>query len=496
MIENYLRQLTTVRSRITAGSLTLIILFALSIPLIITNNSYLSDRFQEITEVEVRVDRLLLQASAKVAASRTNLSRYIQGFVSDADAALEDIAETTALLEQAATLPINSERQEEIEGLLAELDEYDGLVREIETSRQSEEGQMVQLEVRALQLGSDLGVRVDQMIQESEQRVETANETIFAESQTRLVILLIICVIILILSFILARSIQRSITRPIADLQAAAEQFRRGEWETAVPVSGNDELTLLAVTFNQMATDLTESQIFLEQRVAQRTQSLETSAEISHNLSSILDQDAFSIAVVEQLQATFGYYYVQLYLANSTNDVFSLKSATGLPGQKMLIRGHQLKKGQGIIGQAAASKEVVVAPDVSKNPFWLSNPLLPDTKSEAAVPIISRDVVFGVLDIQHNILNGINQEEVTLLKSISDQVAIALENARLFERIQQQASHEALLNQITQQIQLASSVDQVLQITAQELGKVLNAELTSVQLGKDRRPDNGHEKVK
>ncbi len=75
-------------------------------------------------------------------------------------------------------------------------------------------------------------------------------------------------------------------------------------------------------------------------------------------------------------------------------------------------------------------------------------------------------------------------------------MAIALENARLFERIQQQASHEALLNQITQQIQLASSVDQVLQITAQELGKVLNAELTSVQLGKDRRPDNGHEKVK
>jgi GAF domain-containing protein len=278
-------------------------------------------------------------------------------------------------------------------------------------------------------------------------------------------------------------------------LQEAAEQFRRGRWETTVPVSGNDELTVLTSTFNQMATDLAESRIYLEQRVAQRTQSLETSAEVSHNLSSILDQDAFSIAVVEQLQSTFGYYYVQLYLANDTNDIFTLKSATGLPGQKMLIRGHRLNKEQGIVGRSAAYQEVVLAPDVSQNPHWLSNPLLPETKSEVAVPIISRDVVLGVLDIQHNIVNGINEEDVILLKSISDQIAIALENARLFEKIQQQASHEAVLNQVTQKIQLASSVDQVLQITAQELGKVLKADFTSVQLGKRNRSTNGHEEL-
>jgi sigma-B regulation protein RsbU (phosphoserine phosphatase) len=244
-----------------------------------------------------------------------------------------------------------------------------------------------------------------------------------------------------------------------------------------------------------MAADLAESQIFLERRVAQRTQSLETIADVSSNLSSILDKDAFSIAVVEQLRDTFDYYYVQLYLANDTNDIYTLKSATGLAGQRMLIRGHRLNKGQGLVGKAAASQEVVVAPDVTKNPNWLSNPLLPETKSEAAVPIISRKVVLGVLDIQHNIVNGITEEEVILLKSISDQVAIALENARLFEKIQEQAKHEAVLNRIAQKIQLASSIDQVLQITAQELGRVLNAEYTSVELGKQNGSAKGNVKV-
>jgi GAF domain-containing protein len=333
------------------------------------------------------------------------------------------------------------------------------------------------------------------MARASELRIEENYDTIFNESENRLTILLVLSILLLMLAGLLIRSIRHSIIKPIAELQQGAEQFRSGSWETTVPVSGNDELTLLASTFNHMATDLAESRLFLERRVAQRTQSLETIAEVSHNLSSILDKDAFSIAVVEQLKQTFGYYYVQLYLADDSNQTFSLKSATGLAGQRMLIRGHRLNKGQGLVGQAALSHDAVVAPDVHKNSHWLSNPLLPDTKSEAAVPIISRNAVLGILDIQHDVVNGISDEEVVLLKSITDQIAIALENARLFEKIQQQATYEAMLNRVTQKIQLASSIDQVLQVTAQELAQVLNAEFTSVHLGKESVTTNGHEKV-
>ncbi|MFZ0543890.1 MAG: GAF domain-containing protein, partial [Candidatus Promineifilaceae bacterium] len=335
-----------------------------------------------------------------------------------------------------------------------------------------------------------------QIIQQSSARVDEVNEAVFNEAQTRLIILIVAYIVLLILSIIMARFIRLSITRPIASLQLGTEQFQQGNWEVPVPISGNDELTALANTFNQMATDLSESRTLLEQRVAQRTRALETSAEISHNLSSILDQDAFSIAVVEQLQSTFGYYYVQLYLTAESNEGLRLKSATGQAGQRMLIRGHHLQRGEGIVGKAAATQEAVVVPDVTQSADWLNNPLLPETKSEAAIPVISRGALLGVLDIQHNVLDGIPSDEAVLLQSISDQIAIALENARLFEQIQRRASHEALLNQMTQKIQLASSVDQVLQITAQELGKALNADFTSIELGKKpERPANGHQKA-
>jgi putative methionine-R-sulfoxide reductase with GAF domain len=495
IIENLLRKLTTVRSRITAGNLAFVFLFVLSIPLIIADHSFLVNRIQEVTEVEIRADRLLLQASTRVAVSRTNLSRYIQGFTPDARAALSEAGQSTALLQEAAELPINAEQQQTIEQILVDLAEYERLINEIVAGREAGLGQMAQLDVQALQLGSDLGVRIDQTIRESGIRVTAANEAVFTEAQNRLVVLLITYFVILVLSFFLARFIQQSITNPIGILQQGAEQFRQGKWETTIPVSGNDELSSLAETFNQMAGDLAESQVLLEQRVSQRSQSLEISAQVSHNLSSILDLDAFAIAVVEQLQDTFGYYYVQLYLSSDTNESLFLKSATGQAGQKMLIRGHHIEKGRGIVGQAAASKKVVLAPDVAQESRWLSNPLLPETKSEAAVPIISRGRTLGVLDIQHNLLNGIKAEEITLLQSISDQIAIALENARLFDQIQRRANYEALLNRVTQKIQIASSVDQVLQITAQELGKALNADFASVELGNQKKPANGHKRT-
>ena len=494
MIENRLRQLTSVRSRITAGNLALVILFILSIPLIFADHAFLVDRLEEVTEVEIRADRLLLQGSTRIAISRTNLSRYIQGFTPDASAALLEAEQSISLLQEAAGLSTNIEERVAIEEIVIELAEYKRLVNEIVAGRQSGQGQMIESTVQALQLGSDLGVRIDQTIQESGMRVTAANEAILTEAQNRLVVLLIFYFLILSLSFFLARLIQQSITKPIAALQLGTEEFRQGKWETNIPVSGNDELSSLAKTFNQMANDLAESQILLEQRVSQQSQSLEISAQLSNNLSSILDLETFAVAVVEQLQDTFGYYYVQLYLSRETDESLFLKSATGLVGQKMLIRGHQIEEGRGIVGKAAVLKEIVIVPNVTEEPQWFNNPLLPETKSEAAVPIISRGRVLGVLDIQHNLLNGIKPEEVALLQSISDQIAIALENARLFDQIQRRANYEALLNRVTQKIQVASSIDQVLQITAQELGKALQADIASVQLGNPKTPPNGHKR--
>ncbi|NIP52290.1 MAG: HAMP domain-containing protein, partial [Aliifodinibius sp.] len=165
-----------------------------------------------------------------------------------------------------------------LEELLVELAEYQQLISEIEAEREAGLERMAQLEAQTLQLGSDLGVRTDLLIQESEVRVEAATQAVFTSAQTRLIITLTTFSTILAFALFMSWQVQKSIIRPIEALQEGAEQFIQGNWDTTIPVFGNDELTLLTKTFNRMSTELAESQIHLEQRVAQRTQSLETSA--------------------------------------------------------------------------------------------------------------------------------------------------------------------------------------------------------------------------
>jgi GAF domain-containing protein len=134
--------------------------------------------------------------------------------------------------------------------------------------------------------------------------------------------------------------------------------------------------------------------------------------------------------------------------------------------------------------------QAVLVPDTQADPNWLPNPLLPDTKSEAAVPIALGGRVSGVLDVQHNIVNGLTQQDVDLLQSIANQVAVAVQNATLFSQTQRLADREALVNAIGQKIQTASSVEGVLQVLARELGAALQAQRVLVQVGGNTADNN------
>ena len=113
---------------------------------------------------------------------------------------------------------------------------------------------------------------------------------------------------------------------------------------------------------------------------------------------------------------------------------------------------------------------------------WLPNPLLPDTKAETAVPISVGERVLGVLDVQQNKVNGLTQDDVELLVSITNQIAIALQNAEFLESTQTQAKQEALSNEINLKIQSATTVEQAMQIAIRELGRALDAPKTRIKL--------------
>lgn len=262
----------------------------------------------------------------------------------------------------------------------------------------------------------------------------------------------------------------------------------------ALTVILNLTLRILDQSFTRLRTgnvELQQTQATLERRVLERTRALETAASVSRNLSVILDEAQLVQAVVTQLQNAFNFYHVHIYLLDKNKNQLVMAGGTGEAGKQLLAQGHKLSPGQGLVGRAAAANAAVLVPDVSQEPGWLPNPLLPGTQSEAAVPIAAGGDVLGVLDVQENQVNGLSAEDVELILLVAGQIAIALRNAQFIETTRQRAVNEAKINEIRLKIQETTDVESALQVAVRELGEALNASRTAVRM-QSGSEKNGH----
>jgi GAF domain-containing protein/DNA-binding LacI/PurR family transcriptional regulator len=182
----------------------------------------------------------------------------------------------------------------------------------------------------------------------------------------------------------------------------------------------------------------------LVRQVQRRTLQLQTVAEVASATSSILAPDELVQRVVELVGERFDLYYAGLFLVDRTGEQAGglgrwavLRAGTGEAGRQMVARGHRLEVGgTSMIGSCISSQQARIALDVGREAVRFDNPLLPDTRSELALPLISRGEAIGALTIQSAQEAAFSEEDVAILQTMAGQVANAVENARLFEQTQ------------------------------------------------------------
>ncbi len=232
----------------------------------------------------------------------------------------------------------------------------------------------------------------------------------------------------------------------------------------------------------------------LLQQAERRARQLAASAEVSQAASSILDLNVLLPRVVDLIRDVFTYDHVQVFLMDSENRFAELRASTGEAGQQLLAIKHKLEKGSAsVIGQVTAQGEPVIALDTADaSVVHRPNPYLPLTRSEMALPLIIKGQVVGALDVQSNQSNAFSDEDVTALTVLASQIAVSIDNARLFEQSERRASDMSFLFTVATVAASAETLTDSLQNVAELLRDSLDTLSVGIYLPRMYQDSEGN----
>lgn len=214
-----------------------------------------------------------------------------------------------------------------------------------------------------------------------------------------------------------------------------------------------------------------------------QAQQLLTAAEIARDVASSLQADQVLIKATNLIRERFGYYHASVFLVDPSGKHAVLHEASGEIGQKMKSAGHRLAVGsRSLVGQAVTKAETVVSNNTRQNPNYYPNPLLPDTRSELVVPLKAGNRVIGALDVQSDRVNAFQTEDIHTLEILADQLSMAIENANLYARAQENLVKHRLLHQMTTAASTSANLSEAIQRTVFNLRTTLGEERVAFYL--------------
>jgi nitrate/nitrite-specific signal transduction histidine kinase len=359
-------------------------------------------------------------------------------------------------------------------------------------SRQNQWGEVsFAMESKVRPINQRIGTFIEQVVLRVNRNVERA--TLLADQAVRRATFLLVILAALTtgIAFSWRQIVFRQLGQSIASLRHGVARISGGELGHVLDIHTGDEIEELAVEFNGMAAQLANMIDTLEHRVAERTHELnrravqlQAAAQVSHAASSVLGPEALIQQTVNLIHDRFDYYYVGLFLLDASRRWAVLQAGTGQAGRAMLTRGHKLEVGgDSMVGWCTARGRARIALDVGDEAVRFDNPLLPETRSEMALPLVSRGQVIGALTVQSTAPRAFSEGDIAVLQTMVDQVANAIENARLLQEMEHLVRRNQIISEISTKLRGALDLDAVLQTTVREMGSALGASEAVIRLG-------------
>ncbi len=230
-----------------------------------------------------------------------------------------------------------------------------------------------------------------------------------------------------------------------------------------------EEIRLVETIVTQASTAIQNAKLF--EQVQTRSGQLQAAAEVSRTASSILQPEELIREAVNLIRDHFDLYYVGIFLVDESGtwsgeaDRWAvLRAGTGEAGRLQVERFHKLEiGGKSMVGQCIATEEPNISQLAPQELRRFDNPLLPETQSEMAIPLISRGDVIGAMTIQSEIANAFTKEEISVFQTMAEQIANALQNANLYNQTEQNAKELTVLNEMSQELSRQLQTDEIIQ---------------------------------